>query len=304
MTSSACLIFNPSAGKGDPVEDLVIIRKVLESQINLDIRPTHEVSPSQLAREAIKRGAEMIIVSGGDGTISAAAEAVIGTGIPFGIIPRGTVNAFAKALGISTVIKEACQTILTGVPRKVDVALCNNKPMIVLTAIGFEAETINQTDKKAKKLFGMLAFVGTGIKQLANLDTFRVYIETEEETLNLSASAVTIANTAAPTSILAHGPAGVIADDGLLDITIVAPANRQNALFAGYHLLRSGFSDTATNRDDIHHLRARNVKVRTEPSKKVALDGDMNGSTPVEIKCIPGGLTVLVPSILGKSFSL
>jgi diacylglycerol kinase family enzyme len=171
--------------------------------------------------------------------------------------------------------------------------------MIVLTAIGFEAETIKQTNKKAKKLFGTLAFVGTGIKLLANLDTFRVYIETEEETLNLSASAVTIANAAAPTSILAHGPAGVIVDDGLLDVTIVAPANRQNALFAGYHLLRSGFTGTATNRDDIHHLRARNVRVRTEPPKKVALDGDMNGTTPVEIKCIPGGLTVLLPSVSG-----
>ncbi|WP_035140000.1 YegS/Rv2252/BmrU family lipid kinase [Fischerella sp. PCC 9605] len=296
---AAILIFNPSAGKGDPVADLVAIREVLEPQINLDIRPTHEVSPSQLVREVIERGTEMIIVSGGDGTISGAAEAVIGTGIPFGIIPRGTVNAFAKALGISTVIKEACQTILTGVPRKVDVALCNNKPMIVLSAIGFEAETIKETDKKAKKLFGTLAFVGTGIKQLANLDTFTVYIETEKETLNLSASAVTIANAAAPTSILAHGPAGVIIDDGLLDVTIVAPANRQNALFAAYHLLRSGFTGSATNRDDIQHLRARNVRVRTEPQKKVALDGDMNGTTPLEIKCIPGGLTILVPSVSG-----
>ncbi|WP_219725437.1 YegS/Rv2252/BmrU family lipid kinase [Fischerella thermalis] len=299
MTRSACLIFNPSAGKGNPVANLVAIREVLESQINLDICPTHKVSPSQLAREAIEHGAEMIIVSGGDGTVSAVAEAVISTEIPLGVIPIGTVNAFAKALSISTEIKEACQTILTGVPRKVDVALCNDKPMIVLTAIGFEAETIKQTDKKAKKLFGTLAFVGTGIKQLANLDSFTVYMETEEETLSLSASAVTIANTAAPTSILAHGPAGVIVDDGLLDVTIVAPVNRQNALFAGYHLLMSGFTGTATNRDDIHHLRARNVKVRTEPPKKVALDGDMNGTTPVEIKCIPGGLTVLVPSVSG-----
>ncbi|MBD6614856.1 YegS/Rv2252/BmrU family lipid kinase [Komarekiella sp. 'clone 1'] len=294
---NACLIFNPSAGKGDPVEDLVAIREVLEPQINLDIRPTHEVSPSQLAREAIEHSAEIIIVSGGDGTVSAASEAVINTGILFGIIPRGTVNAFAQALGIPTGIQDACKTILTGIPRKVDVALCNGKPMIVLTAIGFEAETIKQTDKKAKELFGMLAFIGTGIKLLRHLDSFTVYVETEEQTINLSASAVTIANSAAPTSILAHGPAGVIIDDGLLDVTIVAPVNRQNALFAGYHLLRSGFTGTATNRDDIRHLRAKNVRVRTEPPKKVALDGDMNGNTPVEIKCIPGGLTVLVPSV-------
>ncbi|NDJ23480.1 YegS/Rv2252/BmrU family lipid kinase [Nostoc sp. B(2019)] len=293
---NACLIFNPSAGKGDPVEDLVAIREVLEPQIKLDIRPTHDISASELAHEAVESGAEMIIVSGGDGTVSSAAQAVINTGIPFGIIPRGTVNAFAQALGIPTEVKNACNTILAGIPRKVDVALCNGKPMIVLTAIGFEAEIIKQTNKKAKKLFGMLAFLGTGIKLLRHLDSFKVYVETEEQTINLSASAVTIANSAAPTSILAYGPAGVIIDDGLLDVTIVAPINRQNALFAAYHLLRSGFTGTATNRDDIQHLRTKRVRVSTEPLQKVALDGDMNGNTPVEIECIPGGLTVLVPS--------
>lgn len=142
MTCSACLIFNPSAGKGDPVADLTTIREILEPQLNLDIRPTHKVSPYELACEAIARDAQMILVSGGDGTVSGASEAVINTEIPLGIIPRGTVNAFAKALGISTEIKEACQTILTGVPRKVDIALCNDKPMIVLSAIGFEAENL------------------------------------------------------------------------------------------------------------------------------------------------------------------
>ncbi|MBW4667444.1 MAG: YegS/Rv2252/BmrU family lipid kinase [Cyanomargarita calcarea GSE-NOS-MK-12-04C] len=296
MTRSACLIFNPSSGQSDPVEDLMAIREVLEPQINLDIRPQHEVSASQLAREAIERGIKIIIVSGGDGTVSSAAEALIGTEIPFGIIPRGTVNAFAQALGIPSKIKDACQTILTGVPRKVDVALCNSKPMLVLTAIGFEAKTIKQTDKKAKKLFGMLAFVATGIKELMDLDFFTVCIETEEQTINSSALAVTIANAVAPTSFLAHGPAEVIVDDGLLDITIVAPKNRHDAVFAAYHLLRSGFTGTATNRDDIQYLRAKNVKVRTEPLKKFALDGDMDGTTPIEINCIPGGLTVLVPA--------
>ncbi len=149
----------------------------------------------------------------------------------------------------------------------------------------------------------MLAFLGTGIKLLRHLDYFKVYVETEEQTINLSASAVTIANSAAPTSILAHGPAGVIVDDGLLDVTIVNPPNRKNALFAAYHLLITGFTGTATNRDDIQHLRSKNVMVRTEPPKPVALDGDINGTTPVDIRCIPGGLTVLVPLILEKKFS-
>jgi diacylglycerol kinase family enzyme len=87
------------AGQGDPEQDLFTIQSLLEPEIALDIRlTTPEVDACQLAREAVERGVHMIIVSGGDGTISAAAEAVVGTSIPLGVISRGTANAFASAL--------------------------------------------------------------------------------------------------------------------------------------------------------------------------------------------------------------
>jgi diacylglycerol kinase family enzyme len=105
---------------------------------------------------------------------------------------------------------------------------------------------------------------------------------------------VTVANAVAPTSLLAHGSAGVIVDDGLLDVTIFAPTNQKNAIFAAYTLLRSGFTGTATDRNDIQHLRAKNVRIRTEPLQKVVIDGDLIGSTGVEINCVPASLTVLV----------
>jgi len=101
MTCSASLIFNPSSGQGDPIEELMAIRAILEPEINLDIcLVAKEFGAAQLAHQAIERGAETIIAAGGDGTISATAEALIGTGIPLGIIPTGTANAFATALGI------------------------------------------------------------------------------------------------------------------------------------------------------------------------------------------------------------
>ena len=115
--------------------------------------------------------------------------------------------------------------------------------------------------------------------------------------MTVNAAAVTIANAAPPTSILAQGPAGVIVDDGMLDITIVAPASVTGALAVGFHLLKSALQRTAAERPEVDYLSARSVKVTTEPVQDVVLDGELIGTTPVEIECVPAGLTVLVPAV-------
>jgi len=293
---SACLIFNPVAGQGDPEQDLLTIQSLLEPEIALDIRlTTPEVDAGQLAREAVERGAHMIIVSGGDGTISAAAEAVVGTSIPLGVISRGTANAFASALTLPNTIEAACETILQGRPKVVDAALCNGKPMVLLAGIGFEAEMVEKADRDTKNRFGMLAYIMAGVKQLREFESFEARIETQEKVITLTAGAVTIANAAPPTSVLAQGPAGIICDDGLLDLTVVAPASAAGAIASAYHLLQTALRGDAAERDDIGYLRARRIKVTTEPPQKVVLDGEIIGMTPIDVECIPGGLTILMP---------
>ncbi len=293
---SACLIFNPVAGQGDPDQDLLTIRTLLDPEIDLDIRlTTPEVDAGQLAREAIERGVHTIIASGGDGTLSATAEALVKTNIPLGVISRGTANAFASALGIPNTIEAACQTILGGTTRVVDAALCNGKPMVLLAGIGFEAEVVESADRDSKNRLGMLAYILAGVKQLRELDIFDVKIETDDRVITLSAAAVTIANAAPPTSILAQGPAGIIFDDGLLDLTVVAPVNRTAAIAASYHLLQTAIRGDAAARDDIGYLRSKRLKVTTDPPQKVVLDGELLGTTPIDVECIPGGLTILVP---------
>ncbi len=299
MTSkrSACLIFNPVAGRSDPEQDLLTIQRLLEPEIDLDIRlTTPEVDANQLAREAVERGAHMIIVSGGDGTISAAAEAVVGTNIPLGVISRGTANAFASALTIPNTIEAACQTIFEGNTKVVDAALCNGKPMVLLAGIGFEAEMVEKADRETKNRFGMLAYILAGVKQLQEFETFEAKIETEDKVITVAAGAVTIANAAPPTSVLAQGPAGIIYDDGLLDLTVVAPATPAGAIASAYHLLQTAFRGDAAERDDIGYLRARRLKVSTEPPQKVVVDGEIIGMTPIDVECLPGGLTIFVPA--------
>lgn len=298
MNRSACLIFNPAAGQNNPDQDLMTIRELLEPSIDLDIQlTTPEVDADAIATEARDRGASTIIVAGGDGTLSTAAAALVGTNIPIGVIPRGTANALASALGLPDRIEAACETILGGATRVIDTALCNGLPMVLLAGIGFEAETIARASREAKDRFGALAYLMAGVQAWRNFSSFTAEIETEDKVIRVTASALTVANAAPPTSFLAQGPAGVIFDDGLLDLTVVAPASRMGAVAASYHLLRSAMNhSTATDRDDIGYLRGREMTIRTDPPQKVVLDGEIIGTTPIKVECIPGGLTIFVPA--------
>ena len=296
MTRSACLIYNPVAGQNDPEQDLATIKRILEPEFELDIQfTTEEIDGGELARRAVINKAEAVIASGGDGTVSAVAEALIASDIPLGIIARGTANAFANALEIPDTLEAACQVIVDGGTQTVDAGRCNGKPMILLAGIGFEAETVEDADRQTKNRFGMLAYVLSGLKQLKDFEKFSATIETDNKIIEVDANAITIANAAPPTSILAHGTAGVIYDDGLLDVTIITPESRAGAIAISYHLLQTTNNDEAAERGDIGYLRTKRVKVTTDPPQKVVLDGEIVGKTPIEVECIPRGLTVFAP---------
>lgn len=132
---------------------------------------------------------------------------------------------------------------------------------------------------------------------MRDLQSFDVEIETEEKIIKTSAASVTVANAAPPSSILAQGPAGIIVDDGLLDLTIVAPVNRAGAIAAAFHLFQSASVGNAAERNDIGYLRAQRFKITTDPVQKIVVDGELLGTTPIEIRCIPAGLKVFVPLI-------
>ncbi len=292
---TAHLIFNPVAGQGNAEQELELIQRLLSEKFELVTKlTTRDRDADELARESIKQGADAIFVSGGDGTVSAAATAVIRTGTPLGVIARGTANAFANALGIPTTIEAACENILKQQTKLVDVAFCNDRPMVLLAGIGFEAETVQLANREAKNRLGILAYVLAGLQQLRNLDHFEAQVETDDKVLSFTASALTVANVAPPTSVLAQGPAGLPSDDGMLDLTIVAPANRTSAIAATYHLLQSALSGNPAERDDIGYVRSKRFKITTNPPQKVVLDGEMIGTTPIEVECVPAGLTVFI----------
>jgi YegS/Rv2252/BmrU family lipid kinase len=298
MKKIAHLIFNPIAGQGNAEQDLVTILDLLGAELDLIIhQTTEEITAEDLAATAISQRADLVIASGGDGTVSAVAGKLVNTNIPVGVIARGTANAFANALGIPTDIPNACYTILQGNIRSVDLATCNGYPMLLLVGIGLEANAIEAASREAKNRFGILAYIMAGVQQLRQMELFEVKIETEETVVTCQASAITVANAAPPTSILAQGTEEVDYTDGLLDITIFAPVNTLGALLASYHLLQSALLDRATTRDDIGYLRARTAKITTNPPQKVVIDGEVIAAESIEIQSIPAGLKVFVAQV-------
>lgn len=293
------LIYNPVSGNSNPTEDLTLIKKLLKPAMELVVyQTTPETSATELTQQAIAAKADLIIASGGDGTVSEVAGELIGTGIPLGVIPRGTANAFAVAVGIPArlnPIANACEVIIAGHTRVIDAARCNGLPMILLAGIGLEAETVERADREAKNRWGVLAYIMAGLQQFQEQELFETEIEVEGVVKTFQAGAVTIANAAPSTSVMAQGLGRVVEDDGLLNITITAPQTELQAVTAMVDLLGSALLRTPSQRSDIIGLEAARIKVTTTPPQKVALDGEIIGTTPVEVECIPAGLTVFAP---------
>ncbi|MGB3512345.1 MAG: methylglyoxal synthase [Microcoleaceae cyanobacterium] len=294
----AHLIFNPISGQGDPEQELSLIQSLLEPNLHLHISmTTAETTAEELTAAAIAQKADIIIASGGDGTVSAVASTLINTDIPLGIIPRGTANAFAVALGIPgiTPIRSACDVILAGKTRMIDVGRCNDRTMILLAGVGYEAETIERADREAKNRWGVLAYMMAGWQQLNEQELFDVEIEIDGVTKTFQAGAITIANAAPPTSVLAQGLGEVIINDGLLEVMIITSNSKLQAVNTIVRMFGSAIFKNPTQNEDTIGLRTKRVKVTTNPPQKVVLDGEIIGTTPVEVECIPSSLTVLAP---------
>ncbi|MGQ9837110.1 MAG: diacylglycerol kinase family protein [Cyanobacteriota bacterium] len=322
----AYLIFNPISGRGDETQQLALIRQRLGAGMQLHVLLTQpDCGAESLAQEALAAQPDLIIASGGDGTVSAVAGVLFGSGIPLGVIPRGTANAFAAALGIPDDLEQACDLLLAEPTRVVDAARCNGKPMILLAGIGFEAETVERASRDLKTRLGPLAYVVAGLQQLGDQLPFQATIQVDDsEPERLQATALTIANAAPATSVLAQGRGRVNPKDGQLDVTLVlhtadGKGSSQNNPYpqtlsqqlvqrvqaAGdmVHLLGASLAKQVPQLDGILTLKASRIRVETTPPQKVVIDGEVVSTTPVQIEVIPGGLMVIAPPVRKLNFA-
>ena len=141
--------------------------------------PKSKKSPKAVAR-ALDKGADMILVWGGDGMVQRVVNSVGDSGVTLGILPAGTANLFATNVGIPTELPGAVDTALHGARKAFDAGVLNGERFAVMAGAGFDAVMIKEADGKLKGRWGRMAYLWTGVKATrADAQTMKITVDGE-----------------------------------------------------------------------------------------------------------------------------
>lgn len=249
----------------------------------------------ELAAEAVKRGCPRVISVGGDGTANEVAGALIGSDTEMGILPFGTGNDFAKAVGLPTEPDAALETALYCPARPVDAATANGRPFINVSGAGFDVDVIVNTEKFKRRFNGMLPYMLGVLQSLMHLRplTFRITADGDsftERALLLSACNGThfaggmhVAPMASPS-------------DGMLDICILRAIGILQFLLLLPRYTRGEHTDSR----HVRYFKAREIAVSCDGESILDLDGELDSSTPVTFRILPGAIRLALPGEKGS----
>lgn len=289
------VVLNPVAGRTQPKD----VRKALsahfkETDWQIEIYETSEdESVREVVRRAVANGADRIFAAGGDGTVSAVADGLVGTDIPLGIIPAGTGNILAQELEIPEDIDKACRILAHTVKtRSLDALKVENRYYLLSIGTGGNARTIEQTDRKVKRRFGRLAYIYVMIKVLIGVQPHRFHLTFDGQEKHVRAADILVTNISTLNKPLRWGR-HIKPDDGEIDICIVRAKNILDIALVFWDIIWPG-----SPRDDrnLRYLTAKEyICVRSDTPMTVQGDGELLGKTPVEAAVHAGAVKVFVP---------
>lgn len=248
----------------------------------------------EIVRGRLHDGFDLVVAAGGDGTVSGVSDGLIGSTIPLGIIPMGTGNLLARELQISEQ-PEVAIALLIRQPRmiQIDAMRIGTRAYVLNASVGISAAVIGETTRKNKGRFGRAAYLGTAIlKVIANRPSYLV-VEVDGTVHPVRAVEVTIMNCGLLAKTLYPQEPAIRLDDGHLGVWILSMKT-----FWGYLRYAFGVATGTTVKPEAQFFRVKkSVSIRCRSSLPVQADGDLIGTTPVEVHVLPGALTVVVPAL-------
>ena len=292
---SAAVVINAGSRRGGSRRDRAVYTLY---KAGVPITSVHHVlSGAELAAtldRAVADGHDMIVVGGGDGTVSCAAGRVAGTDVTLGILPLGTANDLARTLEIGKDLAEACAAVADGKVVDIDLGRANGEPFLNVASVGLSVGVTEALNHRLKRFIGPLAYGIATLRAYRRHQPFQARLEFPDgdhqpiELGNLLQVAVGNGrhygggNTVSPT-------AGI--DDHTLDIYAIAMAGvREHVRIA--RSLRDG---SFVQHERVHHLTSRCVRLVTEPSLPVNLDGEIATATPTSFTIERNAVHVVVP---------
>jgi YegS/Rv2252/BmrU family lipid kinase len=280
----ALLLVNPKARNG--VLPLDAVRAALRAG---GIEP-FEPQGDPDCTAVIKRHAgqsDLVIIGGGDGTLNAAAPALVETRLPLGILPLGTANDLARSLDLPLDPVAAAEVIASEEARPVDLGCVNGHYYFNVASIGFSAELAGDLTAESKKKWGTLGYGIAAIRVLRRVRPFKVYIEHDGRTEAVRTIQVSVGNGR-------HYGGGMTVeetaqvDDGKLDFYSLEVAHWWR-LLALLPALRRGTQGRAA---DVRAFQTTEVVVKTRRPRPVNTDGELSTYTPAHFKVVPKAVRI------------
>ncbi|RPK38012.1 Diacylglycerol kinase [Streptomyces sp. ADI92-24] len=279
---------------------------------------TAEDPGSGQTADAVRGGASLVVVCGGDGTVRAAADALAGTGVPMAVVPCGTGNLLARNLGLPLTPADALGAALSGRAHRIDLGRIegDSLPATHFTAMsgaGLDAAMLENTGTHAKSAFGWPAYVVAGIRSLrAPRITVTIRLD-DGPALHRTARMLLLANIGSVQGGAALVPAAE-PDDGLLDLAVFDPHGPSGWLRAAGILLRgrskpprpavlgtfplAGSEAAGTGAGTpVEYFAFRRAELRFTSLQSREIDGDpVRPGRLLVAEVRPGALSVLLPS--------
>jgi YegS/Rv2252/BmrU family lipid kinase len=238
---------------------------------------------------AVKK-APMVIVGGGDGSLSSSVDHFMGTDTILAILPLGTANSFARTLCIPLELDGAIEVIAGGEPRMIDLGCINGEHFLNAAALGLAPKVAESVPHGLKRSLGRLGYLLWAGWSAASFDAFRLKVDDGRRRHRLWATEVRIANGSF------HGGMELIESADVESGQIVVQAVR------GRSVIRLGWSYFASalklkaRHQTTREFRGRKLTVSTRPPMQVSIDGELGATTPLEVSAIPNAVTVAAPS--------
>lgn len=289
------IILNGSSGSGDCTAAAKRVAEIFAA-VGRDARITVAKSGDEIraaAEHAVKAGGDAIVAGGGDGTINTVAAVVVGTALPLGVLPLGTLNHFAKDLGIPLTLDEAAQVVLDGTVCQVDVGEINGRIFLNNSSLGVYPAIVRLRERyQAGGLGKWIAALWAGLTVLRRHPFMTVRIVAEGQELLRRTPFVFVGNNEYRMVGLHAGTRESLAK-GRIALYVLSAERRIGLLRLAWQVLRKGV-------DQVQELDLLSVEQATIETRRrqvqIALDGEVIVSaTPLAYRARPQDLQVYVP---------
>jgi YegS/Rv2252/BmrU family lipid kinase len=292
--SRAAVVVNPAK-----VDDLEKFRSEISSAMArrgwsepVWLETTPEDPGEGQARTAAAAEVDLVVASGGDGTVTACAAGLVGSGIPLAVLPAGTGNLLARNLGLPADRTEALAVALTGRDTKLDVGIANGRPFLAMAGLGLDAKMLDSTSEAVKKRIGWAAYAVSALRHLRDRP-MRVSIRSDSGPPRRRwASGVIVGNVGWLQGGMPLLPEAR-PDDGRLDLVVLTARGWLSWLAVAAHVLLRRRAETGR----VARGTFRELRVDTGREYLWELDGELMGRTRrLEITLHQDKLLLRVPA--------